>query len=503
MKTIVHKLIALSLVLLFCLAPMAAQAQSLLSDRLAKAFDAGRTIEIAVGLDLDDSLGMFGLLPPESFAAMQELLRATTLRVSATQDSAGQMEIGFELRMQEVSVVDGRAWLTGDQLAVTTNLLPGKTLLIEAAELFEGFFKGFQGSMEQITAQMENPQALGVDVERYATLIADWVGSTERQVAVNEEVDPGTPWRDASAQSLTLRVTPGELKELLTTLAEELVRDEALAQTISLDASLPEAIQALAPTDNVMEWTVYLDERGEVTGAVGNLPTMFGEGAAEGRFAYDRLSAGGPALLPSTDTSLERHRVGVELVEEGVGVTSFSVEAAKDPQAPRGSVHAYFRQSDKESATTLALKHAYSGTVAADRETLESSTGIDVQIQSNTADSDDSMDALLSSMGDTTFSAALHFSSDTRAIGPDDFLCESALGIDIMGMALGRVLVTLTSGAHVPADAVGNEAIDLAGLDAAGLAALYEELNAGLEQAMARAMAQLPPELLQLILMMQ
>lgn len=57
MRAIVRKLVTRSLALLLCLLPMAAQAQSLLGERLTMAFEAGRTIEVVVKLDLDDSLG--------------------------------------------------------------------------------------------------------------------------------------------------------------------------------------------------------------------------------------------------------------------------------------------------------------------------------------------------------------------------------------------------------------------------------------------------------------
>lgn len=504
MKTNIRKLIALSLSLLFCFSPLAARAQSLLGDRLTKAFDAGKTIEVSVSLDLDDNLAMFGLMPQESFAAAQEALRATTLSVSVTRADADQAEIGFALRMRETLIADGRAWQEGDKLAVTTSLLPGKTLLMDAAALLQGFM----GPMEQLTAQVDDLQSLGASGERILAVAYEWLNATPGLVA-NGEGGPATSTRDASVQSMTLRVTPEQLKELLTKVAQALAEDETLAKALSLDGmgvEPLEAIASLAPTDNAMEWTVYLDAQGGVAAVDGSVPQMFGEGATVGRFSYEHLSAGRPVLLPLEDAESEWHRLGGQITEEGVGATSFSLEIAgnqSDPNAPNGSVQARFRQSNQESATTMALSHTYAHAFSENRQTLECQTSIDLQTQQSTAASDDPAAAILSSMGDSAFSAALDFSGDTRVRGQDDFTCESALGISVMGMPLGRVLVTLASNAHVPADTTGNEAIDLDALDEAGQAALSEALNAGLGNAAQSALAQLPPELLLLIQGMQ
>ena len=498
MRTIIHKLIAGFLALALFLTPVTARAQSLLGDRLPKAFDAGRTIEITMSFDLDDSLGMLGGMPPENFAAAKELLRATILKISATRVHADQLEIGCELRMRDTLIVNGRMWLAGDKLAVTTNLLPGKTLMVDAAE----FFQKLQGSVEQITMLAEDLQALGASVGNCAAIAADWMNSTEGIMTVNEAESPATQWRDASVQNFSFRVTSGQLKELFSKWAEEFRRAAAMMQVVPLDITPLEEIQTFVLTDNVIEWTVYMDEQGGIAGVTGTVPTMFGEDVDEARFSYDHLSAGNPSQTVLDDAGLERRRFAGEVRAEGAGTASFALETANDmsdPLSPKGTVHVDFHQSDKESSTTLLLKHTYARTLAANRETLESKTRIDGQIQSHASGDDDLMDLIFASMGDVSFSAMLDIASETRAERQDDFVCETASEISIMGMALGRVLVQLASGAYVPADIAGNEIIDLAGLDGAGQAALSVELNAGREHALELATSQIPEVLLQIM----
>lgn len=280
------------------------------------------------------------------------------------------------------------------------------------------------------------------------------------------------------------------------------MRADGATRIISLDATSLEEIQALKPTDNVMEWTFRMDERGGIASIDGIVPAMFGDSAAEGVFSYQHFTANS-AEFPLMDSSLERHNLMAQITEESVGSSSFSLEVASDPQASKGSINVLMHQADQEITTIVALDHSYTGTRAADRETLESKTSVNVrQIPESTSEPGDASAVLQGLAATTIFSATADFSSETRTQGQDGFICESALGISIMGTPLGRVLVTLASSAYIPADTGGNETVDLAGLDEAGKAALDEELNAGLEQAITLAMTQ-SPELLQLVMMMQ
>lgn len=278
------------------------------------------------------------------------------------------------------------------------------------------------------------------------------------------------------------------------------MRADGQTRILTLNATSLEEIQALTPTDNVMEWTVRLDEQGGIASVDGVVPPMFVGGAAENVFSYQHFTANS-AEFPSEDSSLEKHNFMVQATEENVGTSSISLSVASDPQEPRGSINILINQTNQNASTVIALDHNYTGTRAANRETLESKTAAQFHSES-TPEPGDPAD-IVQNMGQTTFlSAAADFTSETRIQGQDDFICESTLGISIMGMPLGRVLVTLTSSAYVPVDTAGNETIDLAGLDEAGKAALNEELNAGLEQAVALAMSQ-SPELLQLVQMTQ
>lgn len=489
MKNIIRKVVSLSLALLLCLSPLAVRAQSLLSDGLTKAFEAGRSVEVSLGLELDDSLGMIGLMPPESLAAAQELLRTTTIKVSVAKNGDGLPELGFELCMQDTPIINGRAWQMGDKLALTTNLLPGKTLVMDSTELFQGF----EQSAQQPTDQADSLQALGGSAEKYLGIIVDWAESTEGLLSFSEVETPRTARRNAAVRNVTLRVTPNQLKGLLLMLAQELSQDEALMQTFSVSVLLEE-IRALVPTDNVMEWKIHFDENDAIAGVDGVIPTLFGEVASDGTFTYDHLTDGG----------VERHAFGGEIVEEGIGAVDFSLEAqsdSADPKAPKGSFSLRFRQANEASTTLLQADHTYARTLAADREMLESKTELNMQSTANAGDTDDG--TTLSITGDTALSASLSLTSDTRSLGESNFISENALGLDFMGLQLGRVLVTLASGAHAPADSTGNTIVDLEDLDEVGVAALSEELNAGLERAGEQAISLLPPELLMMLGAMQ
>lgn len=492
MRNIVRKVVSLSLALLLCLSPLAVQAQSLLCDGVAKAFEAGRSIEATLGLELDDSVGMIGLLPSESFAAAQELLRTTTIKVFAIRNGEGLPEFGFELRMQDTPIIDGRAWQMGDKLALATNLLPGKTLVMDGTELFQGF----EQSVQQFTEQADSLQAIGGSGEKYLAVIEGWVENTEGLLSLSEGEIPGTAQRDAAVRSATLRVTPDQLKELLLALVQELSRDEALMQTLPVTVS-PEEIQALVPTDNVMEWTIHFDANDGIAGVDGIVPPMFGDVASNGKFAYDHLNEGG----------VERHAFGGEIVAEGAGagVVGFSLEArsdSADPQAPSGSFSLQFQQTNEASATLVQADHTYARTESSDRETLESKTELSLQTTVNAGDPDVAEAATIAAMGDSAFSASLDFASDTRRLGESDFISENALGLNFVGLPLGRVLVTLASGTYAPADSTGNTVVDLEGLDEAGVAALNAEWNAGLEKAGQQAVTMLPPELLSMLQML-
>jgi len=327
--------------------------------------------------------------------------------------------------------------------------------------------------MEQFTAQAENLQAIGENAEKYLAIIGEWVNGTEGLLTFSAEGSPGTDQRDAAAQSATLRVTPDQIKGLLLALAEELSRDEAFSQMLPGPLPLDE-IKALVPTGNAMELTIYVDEHEGIAGIDGVVPALFGDGSgATGRFAYDRLTSDG----------LERHSVGGEISEQGGNLFSFSLKTesdSADPQAPKGSFNLGFRQSDNASTTDMMLDHTYARALAADRETLESKTDINVLTKSGGFDS--------------TMSATLDFASDARALGADDVVCESSLGLSFMGMKMGNVLMTLATSAYVPADVSGNEIVDLTGLNEAGGAALTEELNAGLTRALESAMSLFPQE---------
>lgn len=493
MKNLRQKLMVLSLGLLLCLLPLAAQA-SLLSDRLAMAFENGRAFEASVGLDLDDSIGMLFSMPEESFLAVQQLLDTTALKASVAFDDAGLPEIGLALYMQDTLIADGHAWLMDEMLAVTTSLLPGKTLLVDGS----AFIQGFQEQMEQITAQTENLQGIGDQLEKYTAIISEWADSIE--VTVNEEGSPGTRDRDAATWSATARVMPAQLKELMVALAEALSQDETLA-AFTTDMT-PADIQALVPSDGIMEWTVYMDENEEIAGINGIVPVLFENSGVEGRFSYNHLS-GGREPIDLLDSGLERHRFGVEFTEEDVGRISLGLTAESDPgdpHAPKGRYELNLYQADTDATTEMALKHAYMRTLAEDHETLESLTDFNMQTRSNINDADDPTTAILSSMGDSAFSAAMEIVSDTRAQGEDDFLCESSLGISFMGLKLGSIRTSLSSVAYAQVDTSGNELIEIENLDDEGNAALEEALNVGLGLAMEQAMSMLPPELLQMLM---
>jgi len=486
-------LITLSLALLLCLSPIAARAESLLSGGLAKAFEAGRPVEVTVGLELDETLGMlvgmFGI-PQDAFTAAQELLGSTSIIVSVRQDSEGRPDIGMELRMKDTVILDGRAWFTEDNLSLTTSLLPGKTLVMDSAELTQGFMQ----SMDQFAGQLEGLQAIGGSAENYLGIVVNWLTSAEGILAENDQGFPATERRNASVGSLTVRVTADQLKELVVALVEELSKDEALISLFGGAVPLAE-IQALVPTANVMEWTIYVDDQGEVSGIDGVMPTLFEGAEMDARYAFDHLTGEG----------IERNRFRGEVSENDGAQVTFLLDITSDstdPQAPNGGFGFNLQQTDAGSSVDFGFNHTYAKTLAPDRETLQSKSELIVKSQSDgdepgaSAGSADLISAMLAS---SDMSFVVDFSSETRAVGADDVVCESALGLSVMEMKLVSVLVKLASGTYAPADTSGNTVIDIANLDEAGLAALTGELSAGLERAGMLALSMVPQELLQML----
>ncbi|MCL1795698.1 MAG: hypothetical protein FWG37_02280 [Clostridia bacterium] len=488
MRRIMHTFTAIFVSLLLCLpTPLAAQAQSLLGDRLAQAYDAGRRVEASVRFDPDDSLSMLGLLPPEDFASVQELLRTLVISVSVARPETKHEEIGFELRLADTSIASGCLIAIDDTLAVTTNLLPGKTLIFDAAEIIGGV----QDSVGQLSEQFDGLQGLGEDAEAYLSIIMQWIFTEEGLISSTDEGTPRTEHRGASVETYTLRVTPDQLKRLLTALVEELSDDEAILQTLPIDMSTLDQVEQLVPTDNAMEWVVQMDEDGEIVGIAGTVPTLFGEGAQVGTFDYAHLAEDG----------IRKHSVTAGFVDPDVSKTDVFVSInsdAENPDTPSGRLSVLYRQVDADTATEFMLQHMYASTLATSLETLESRTKIDLQSRPSSLDAEFSAGEPSGDMdGTPDFSAAFDFQSETTAReGQDDFRCESSLGIELMGMTLGRVLVTLESAAYIPSDTAGNETVVMADLDGDALEALLQELNEGLFAALGRVMTVMPPELM-------
>lgn len=489
MASIVRKLITLFLALLLCLVPMATHAESLLGDRFAAAFGAGKTVELSIGFEPDKNIGMFELVPEESFAVLQEILRATTLRISAMSGDAERMEFSFEVRVKEIVVMDGHIWWAGGILSATTSLLPGKTLCIDMKELAAQLGE----PMEQFIAQVENLQAISASAEAYLAIIFDWLDSTEGLLSVSEGEIQGTSIQDPSVETYLLSVSPIQLQELLAVLAAGFEQDEALAQLLSLSGlSLVDGIMAFEPTDDVMELVIYLDAQGRLAGVYGTVPEMFGDVIATSSFAYAHLSAGNDALRAASGEDFEWHRFSGEIAEKNIGSAHISLEAASDPSdpvMPKGSLSVGFSAGEEDSSISAVageLYHIYQGTIAVGQETLTSRTDF----------------ALQGPYSDFALTATLDFYRDVRTVRQDDFLCESTLKVSAMGMSLGRMLMTLVSHAYVPADTAGNEIIDLMSLDEAGFEALGEALSAGMQQAIGLAATAMPDEAVLLLLQM-
>lgn len=506
MRNTFRKVITLSLALLLCLLPLAVHAESLLGDRLARAFENGRRVEAALRIDLDDTLGEMMIMPQETLGAVQSLLQNTVIKVFAVNSGSDIPEFGFELTIQDIPIVNGSMWPESDKLAVVTNLLPGKTLLINSEELMSSLSL----TTQEVTAQAEDLQNIGVQLERYLIIITEWLDSAEGILTENAQSSPSTQQRNAVDSSVTLRITSNQLKELLVKLASELSQDDALMQMLSSYVTLSDSTasvgsigdflseaQALVTNTNTMQLTILTDAQEEVAGIEGVIPNMFGDHVTETSFTYDHL----------TDSGKQRNGFIASLADEETGLTSIDFEQISNeaiPEAPNGSMALRVHQQSNSDLSTVdfLINHTYARALATDHETITGQTEVSFSSTSGISpseNSEDLMNSMIASMQDFAFAIGADFTSDTRVQGDLDFTSDSTLELNMMGMKLGRILVSLSSSVSTATDTSSNTIVDMENLSDSEMIALEEELNNGVMMALMGAMSVLPPELLQMM----
>lgn len=505
MKNFYTKVVSLTLALLLCLLPIAAQAESPIQARMAQVYEGMYPIEATITLELEE--GLRELAPsPEVFEALQKMLRTTELKVFVLKGGLTELpQLGFSLSIQGLKIADASAWLGERGLYVITSLLPGKALLYDDQE----FTQILGEQMEQLTAQAENYQAIAASMEKYAAIAYQWMTGTPGLVTLSEDAVPATEKRDSAVASVAFRVTPDQLKSLLVTLAEEFAKDEVLQQLLALSiktdsaaaedfgAQLLAAAKALPTTGQDMTGQIFAGSDDGLVGIDGMIPAMFGSGDSVASITYDRQTA--------NDGKTTKHSFIGGLAGENGGISAIKLEIESDlaaPQAPKEAFLLWLHQQDSADHGQIDFKisHNAESVLAADREQLASQTGISLEFKPGKEGlmSQNDMTDLFSPR-DEDISAQVDFSSDARLVGEKDFVCESTTGFTVMGQKLGKVHVRITSETDFFISTSDLEMVEVSKLDLEGTEALDTELEEGFNAAVVNVVSVLPPELLQMM----
>lgn len=447
MRYSLQKMLAGFLVLAFCLLPVLGLAEgSMLSEQMGKALQAGQQIEIAVHLEVSDALLMM-LLPEEALADAQNLLQSTAIRLRYAKGEGDQWMGGFSLSMLDTEILSGVAETADGGVAVETNLLPGKTLLVPL-EMAAGLLPsaGDDSALDD---------GLAAQLESYLTAIAEWAEDEQVIVTTNEIGTSAPPTRDPAVSATHIRVSGEQLQSLLLLLVDRFGGDAVLPMVLGasgLDATDAEGLQAmvsaLAPTGAEFTANVYLGETGKIVSAGGEMPAMFETWTAQGNFQYEATHREAPGML------------------ENAFELSLAVQPSEEEAVQRVDIA---NASTREADETLEKTHGEFSLAYAQGEEPEEG-------------------------GASSMAIGLITDSETTLIGENDFQTETEITLTL-GMPLCVVRIESLSSEREAVLTPDNELIDVAALSAEENQALSDELSMGLMMTLFTVMSVLPPTL--------
>jgi hypothetical protein len=140
--------------------------------------------------------------------------------------------------------------------------------------------------------------ALAEAAMKYIAVIEAWVVENEGIYTVNEEPAPALQTRDAAAYSMTFRVTDAQWQDLLRSLADEFMSDDALLRELASQAGdieakdLAEAVSQFIntlgePNDCLVEAAVFYTGEGQAVGVDARLEAP--ETMPQGKFSYGHV----------------------------------------------------------------------------------------------------------------------------------------------------------------------------------------------------------------------
>ncbi|MCL2544706.1 MAG: hypothetical protein FWE77_02175 [Clostridia bacterium] len=468
-------------VLLLC--AWTAAAEELLEAMTDIALRTGRTIEGTLRIEAEGLLASLGAAPEDAavFTIASDLLSNGLLRVRYTQIGE-QSVIGaaLELRGETVLSLDVRT-LDGE-VALQTSLLPGKTLVAPAELIAQSFAAQVPSALDDALLE-----ALAGAAERYGAVIGDWAMQNEGIADVLEEPLPETQTRNAAARSVTLRVTDAQWQELLRGLAEEFAKDDALQQALASQIGYavvePAFLAAMAqqwagslgaPQGNAAEVAVFFGEEGQIVGIDVRIEPSASSpadapGPLQGSFAYGHRS-----------------------IDAGHGADSYTGSFA---WGEGSELQAQFYRRDRVPSPLLpALGEEYGGrallrtpdagalelevlgnvrrTMEPMAETYDHTFDIRLSLQAESADGD----ALFQMLQAPLLDAGFALSSQTEAVGAEDFRSQGSFALRLMGLE-AAIHYTLESSAYVPAGPPENTVVRLDALTPEERDALTRELE--------------------------
>lgn len=465
-----------------------ATAEGLLEAMTDIALGEGRTIEGTLRIEAGDLLAALEMSPEGSeasaLAAAIDLLNNGLLRVRYSQVGEQNVTgIALELGGETVLTLDMRT--LGEEIALVTSLLPGKTLVMPA-ELV----------MQAVAAQMpvsldgDLMEALADAATRYGTVVSTWVTQTEDIVNALEEPIPATRTRDAVARSMTLRMTDAQWQELLRNLAKEFAEDDMLLQVLTLQigglepaelsAMVQQAIDSFdAPQGNAAEVTAFFGDEDQIVGINVTIePPMSSPADAprllQGNFAYGHRSI-------DTEHAADSYEA------------SFAWDEGYALQAQ------LYRQDKVPNQILPNLGETYGGRVLISTPDtgafeLEMSGNIRRTVEPINETYDHTFDLWLSQKAESTEAGNLTqllqaplleegfaLSSQTEVVGIEDFRSQGSFALKLMGQE-AVIRYTLESSTHMPEEYPENTVVRLDALTSAETDVLIMELMESIQR---------------------
>jgi len=491
MNRFFRKVMALTLVLLLTLLPLAAWAEAdfdpgtLYATLLDECFQDGRLVEGKVTLQINALPALDEL---EGVAA--ELLDGMELRFSAV-DDYDQKFYSLVLLMAGEEVAGFRMREDAQGMRITSNLLPGMTLALPSGG----------GLMENEDVIM----LLSAAFLTYFVRVAAWVSQTETETEdlyVDEfpEDIEDTDTRDAFDRIQRSRVRSEHLKPLLRNLADTFYDDEESQQALAnlleplgvtrADVrhwadELPLLIAyGLAVTDAATDFAFYYDdETGDIVGFDGVMPALFDPFFfEEGSLTYSR----------KTGMDDVRHTAqGVMQFGEGRSLTG-------DLQISYGEI------IDDERRDEMAISLVFSDPVA-NEELRIVSTQQKLYLAQTDLDTCDSrlVIDIFSAEGEREeqFHVEMITHGETKPVGDADFAHSTVIDVDFEGVLSLTARYDVASSEYVPTEWLDEgDVYDFSALTEEQLGNLMAALSAVPFRLSMFVLAALPQEVMQTII---